>query len=169
MYKTTKGVHAVSGSWVTRKEHRDGLESMSDVLEGVDVAALMSLRVAGTLDKGGKGRKEHPAGLKLSETLIQPLGAPLDAEHVPLMSACAASRSDGGPSEDHILAGIDALTTSSGVYQVRGVEGDRVNLERLKSASCNICGRDHDSVGAFLIFPEGEAYGRAYCHAAASK
>jgi hypothetical protein len=166
VYSTTKGFHIVAPRWATVQEHRRGLAILADLLPGkaVDVAAVHSLRLAGTLDKFGPGRKEHPAGLTLSATLVQPLGAPFDHEADSRKIRAVAANVAATAAE--VAAGVAALTEDAAAFEVDPEQstGDRVVLRRVEASGCRICEREHDGANAFLILEAGKAVGRAYCY-----
>lgn len=164
IYSTTKGAHLVGADWVTVKEHREGLSRLAELLPGdaVDLGVFRTLRLAGTIDKLGNGRKELPEGLSLSDTLVQPLGAPSD--HDAEEKADRAVGEGIVVTEAEIAAGVSALTNSPGALVFVECVGERVNLRRTEASDCLICGRVHDSANAFLIIAPGDDSARAYCH-----
>lgn len=165
-YETSKGRHCVGSNWVTIKEHRRGLDTLADALiDGlVDKGALHGLRLAGTLDKLGKNRKEMPLGMTLSDTLVQPLGAPLDHEADKKRERAIGAEINVTAAE--VAAGIAALTKNGIAFEVdlEHSTSERIMLKRLEESHCNICGREHDGADAYLIIEPGVVMGRAHCY-----
>ena len=170
-YETTKGRHCVGSNWITIKEHRRGLDVIADMLidGGVDKIALHGLRLAGTLDKLRKNRKEMPEGLLLSDTLVQPLGAPLDFEADKRRER--AIDVDNSATVAELAAGVAALTKNPLTFEVdlEQSTSERIILTRLEESHCNICNHEHDSADAYLILDPGVIMGRAYCYRSKNK
>ena len=165
-YETNKGYHCVGSQWVTIKEHRRGLDTLADALidGGVDKGALHGLRLAGTLDKLGKTRKEMTEDVRLSDTLVQPLGAPLDHEADKKRERAIGAEINVTAAE--VAAGIAAITKNGMAFEVdlEQSTSERIMLKRLEESHCNICDREHDGADAYLVIEPGVVMGRAYCY-----
>ena len=157
IYNTTKGYHIVSSQYVTINEHKSLIEKLSSYLP-IDKNPIHSLRLAGSKDKKGTGRKEHPINKLLYETLVQPLDAPTDFDFEDNLND---SKND--TKNEDIKAGIMALTDNSSAFEQYDITGARMTLKRLEPSMCKICDRIHDSSDAFLIIEEGAYTGRAFC------
>jgi hypothetical protein len=166
IYTTSKGYHCVGSHWVTIEEHRRGLRVLADAMPDgkVDVKAIHGLRLAGSRDKVGPGRKERPIGVLLSATLVQPTGAPLDYE---ADKQRERSVTEGlGVTAVELAAGVAVLTSTPGAFELDAEHStnEMVCLNRVSTSHCFICDKEHTTVGAFLIIENGVAMGRAYCN-----
>ena len=170
-FETTKGYHLVAapGNWVSLKDHYEGLCRMYAGTEthpsvhNVDTMAVHTLRLAGTSTEYG-GPPKSMSGLTMSETLVQPLGAPADPGY-----KTATAVENGTYTPEEIEAGIAALTVLPNVFHEHGIHGNKVQLSRVATAMCLCCDRIHDSLGASLTFYSGDDHGTARCYASGSK
>jgi hypothetical protein len=162
VYPTYKGYHLIAenlpSNFVGLTAMRTGLKALADALPNacVDVGAVTTLRLAGTRDKKGRGRKWIPPGTKLSQNLVQPLCAPEDD--------APDTEEPQGVYGDDIKAGIAALTDDADSLGLHSSTGAAHLLSRSAPSACKACdGKVHDSQGARLIISPGERTGIAYC------
>lgn len=160
--ETSRGYHLVADVYVSVAAQQAGLMRLAAGFPGIDEGAVHSLRLASTVARKADGAFSHkplPAGLVLSQTLVQPPGSAPDAS---ASQFARRAQPEGAPDDALVALVSGAIAARPDAFRFARWAGEAAVLERTAASHCAICDCEHERDGVFFYLAAGGAV-FAYC------